>query len=414
MRNGLNISGLSEYVNEIKTHPEEAVIRFATLAELNRGLVEVETRTASLGTIRMARGFRTRVDPAGAVVDYITPEEASVAALGACVLITHVQGFSVRGVNLTTLTVNVEADVEVDESGRWVGGEQSLRNLRYRVNVVGDAPVDQTRAISQFTTCFSPNHRVFLDAADFVVGAAVRRSDGSTEQIEIGWDEVVGQPAASGGRTMAVSADLRWDYGTETHITTAVEPDPRRRYTPAVIADQPKQMSGFDKGSNPQELLLTAVSADLAYGVQRAASGAGVPVTRVEVDCYGQLDIRGMQNVSKEVPARFHGLRFRADIESDAPADQVRAAVLDAVRSSVPLAALRRANEIAVESYHDGEEAIRFRSDADQVKAFLQMLADQEAAQKLAVSDAAKAAATTGAGTVEDESEAAELSVAGH
>lgn len=415
MRNGLNISGLSEYVNELKTKPEEAVIKFSTVAALNRGLAQVETRTGTLGTTRMARGFRIDLEPADAVTEHLTTDEAAVAALGACVLITHVQGFSVRGVNLTALTVDVHADVEVDASGRWVGGDESLRNLGYKINVVGNGPVEQTRAIAQFATCFSPNHRAFLDSAQFRVEATVCRADGNKEEIVLPWEDLVAdQPsqAASGRRTVTVEAALRWDYGTETHITTSLQPDPQRRRTPTITADQPKQMSGFDKGSNPQELLLTAVSADLAYGVQRAAAAAEVALSRVEVDCHGQLDIRGMQNVSKEVPARFHELRFHLDIESGAPVEQLRQAVIEAVRTSVPLASLRRANEIDVDVCHDGEPELRFLSNGAQVTEFLRIIDEQAAAQSQALVNEAEAAAAASGAPADAQSEPAEMSVA--
>jgi len=251
MRNGLNISGLSEYVNELKTRPEEAVIRFSTAAALNRGLAQVQTRTGTLGTTRMARGFRVDLEPSDAITEHLTTDEAAVAALGACVLITHVQGFSVRGVNLTALTVDVDADIEVDENGRWTGGDESLRNLRYKINVVGNGPVEQTRAIAQFATCFSPNHRAFLDSAQFAVEATVCRADGTKEEIVIPWEDlVVDEPpnAAGNGRTVNVRAALRWDYGTETHITTSLEPDPQRRHTPTITADQPKQCPASTRG----------------------------------------------------------------------------------------------------------------------------------------------------------------------
>ncbi len=415
MRNGLNIAGLSEYVNELKTKPEEAVITFSTATALNRGLAQVEIRTGTLGTTRMARGFRVDLEPPETVTEHLTTDEAAVAALGACVLITHVQGFSVRGVNLTALTVDVHADIEVDEHGRWIGGDESLRNIRYKINVVGNGPQEQTRAIAQFATCFSPNHRAFLDAAQFDVAATIHRADGTAEDIVIPWADLVedeSPEAAHNGRIRTVEAALRWDYGTETHITTALEPDPQRRRTPTITADQPKQMSGFDKGSNPQELLLTAASADLVYGVQRAAADAGVPLSRVEVDSHGQLDIRGMQNTSKEVPARFHDLRFHFDIESDAPVPQLCQVIVDAVRSSVPLASLRRANQIDVDVSHDGEPELRFASNGSQVTEFLKAIDEQvAAAQAEAVNEAEAAAATSGA-PMDANSEPAELSVA--
>lgn len=58
MRNGLNISGVSELIHEIREKPAEALIDFRVTGHPARDGVATHVRTARHGSVRMARGFR--------------------------------------------------------------------------------------------------------------------------------------------------------------------------------------------------------------------------------------------------------------------------------------------------------------------------------------------------------------------
>jgi uncharacterized OsmC-like protein len=375
VRNGLNISGVSELVHEIQEVPAEALIRFHTTGGLDAGRVAVDVLTARHGTIRMARGFGLRMHPAG--TDRLSAYETTVAAVGACVLITHVHGYTARGVLLSELSVTVSADA----------GDGVLGNLRYRVDVSCDGDTEQLAAVSQFVTCFSPNHRALLDAAEVEVTGLVRRSSGETGTVPLDLGPV---PSTVAGSAATVEATLRWEYGTECEALTRVGDEPwRSRFT----VDQSKQMIGIDKGPNPQEVLLAAVSGDLAPAVAAAAATAGVPVANVEVDGRGQLDIRGMMNIAKEAPARFHDIRFVIALDSDAPLDDVRAVLETAARASAPLSLIRPAREVDVEVYAEGDPVISFTSNLAQATEFLARIAETQQAAAAAAAAAQEGAA---------------------
>ena len=386
MRNGLNISGVSELVHEIQTVPKEALIRFHTTGQLDHGRVSVDVRTARHGTFRMARGFGLRMDPLRLDErDTLSAYEATVAAIGACVLITHVHGYTARGVLLSELSVRVSAEVGTGADGGRPDGGNVFGGLRYRIDVSCDGDREQLASVSQFATCFSPNHRALLDPAEVGVTGVVRRSDGSTETVEVDLGDL---PTGGSGEPVTVEAALRWEYGLECEALTRIgtEQPWRSRFT----VDQSKQMVGIDKGPNPQEVLLAAISGDLGTGIADAAAAAGVPVSGVEVDGRGQLDIRGMMNISKEVPARFHEIRFVVAVDSDAPLDAVRGVLEAAARSSAPLALIRPAREVEVEVHADGEEISGFTSSLAQATAFLVEVARaQEAAAAAAAEEGA-------------------------
>ncbi|MGW1608304.1 OsmC family protein [Streptomyces sp. NPDC002285] len=373
MRNGLNIAGVSEMVHEIREIPAEAVARFAVetpAGAATPGSVTSRTLTARNGTIRMARDFRlghrltvTADEPDGARP---TPYESALAALGACVMVTSVNGYTARGVTLGAMSITVRADLELDATGRPVAG-RPLQNIAWRCDVDCDKDPDTARSINRLVTAFSPNHRVFLDAAPLdtvvLVGA-----DGRTTALDApapGADSEAAGPA----RSTTVEATVTWEYGSEgSYVTTVGTPGARLRSGPWGV-DQAKQMLGIDRAPNSQEILLAALCAELTSllpdgSVLRAA---------------GLLDTRGMLNVAREVPSRFHGLSLEAVAQDLSARDLSRA-----LARSVLLATLATPREVDVELWLAGRQVVSDHSitaDAEAVRDELTRKAGQQAEQ---------------------------------
>ncbi|BCJ50044.1 hypothetical protein Asp14428_15190 [Actinoplanes sp. NBRC 14428] len=391
MRNGLNISGVSEIVHEIRENGAEAVIRFSTSTAVAGDRAEVTVGTAHHGTFRMARDFRLALTGAEAADPGLTPVEAAAAAIGACVLITHVHGYSARGISLTSLGVRVTATVPTDAAGRVADPSAGLRDLRYDITVDAEATEAALAQVTQFVTCFSPNHRAFLDAGDYDLSSVLVRPGGTATSRPVPVTAPAATAPAAGELT--VVAELQWEYGTEAHVSTAVSPGiEARRAAPTLVVDQSKQMLGIDRGPNPQEMLLTAISAELALGLSALARERGLPLSRIEVDGGGRLDIRGMMNVDPAVPARFHEIRFvvrcEADLDDDPDDDKVAALVTECAANSTLLAVLRRANTADVRLRSPGAEILTLRSDAAQVSAFIEQIVRQQREQQAAAARA--------------------------
>jgi len=380
MRNGLDISGASELVHEIGGKPIEAVIDFNACAVPILSGAEVTIRTAHHGTQRMARSFRIPVTednahPFGGMSAY----EAAVAALGACVLITHVHGYSARGITITALRLTVTAAVEVDAHGGWIGGETALHDAHYLIEADCDGAAGSVKEVSEFVTCFSPNHRAFLDEGGYRLAAVAVRPDGTPEAAEL--DQVTPAPAGTGGTRLEVTAELTWEYGVQATATTNFTPGGElRRERPSLVVDQSKQMLGLDRGPNPQELLLAAVSAELTNQVRAIAAERGITLAGIEVESSGRLDIRGMLNVSRDIPARFHNLRFLVRADTEASLDDLADLVRQAAARNFMLASLLRANTVQVDLRTPAGPLASFTSDAGQVAGFLAEVARKQAA----------------------------------
>jgi uncharacterized OsmC-like protein len=383
MRNGLNIAGVSEVVHEIREKPVEAVITFNTVTRAHGATVETTLKTAHHGTFRMSRDFQLPFSEVMAAQSEMSTLEGAVAALGACVLITHVHGYSARGVSLTSFRLRVSACVDVDDQGRWIGGELGLRDLRYVIEVDGEGAPELLSQVTQFVTCFSPNHRVFLDEASYELTGEIVGPAGATTTVPV----VPGSPPAlaPSGRQLDVTAELQWEYGTEANVTTDITPGgDKRGRSPRFVVDQSKQMLGIDRGPNPQELLLAAISAELVMQMGQLARQRDLPVADVEVNANGRLDIRGMLNVDKDIPARFHQVRFQVCAQTPLDPAAVGELMAECAARNVLLHTLRMPNSVQVELNGPDRQLLSFTSDAAQVTAFLAEIARMQAEQAAA------------------------------
>ncbi|WBO65130.1 OsmC family protein [Streptomyces camelliae] len=303
------------------------------------GTVASRTLTARCGTTRLARDFRLvhrSAAEAGASPDP-SPYETALAAMASCVLVTQVNGFTARGVNLGGLSVVVSADLPLDDEGRPAAG-QPLENIRWRSDVECVAPAETVCSINHLTTAFSPNHRVFLDASPF-------------DAITAGGRPMTWEPAPPVSRVVTHSAVLPlevtavWEYGSEASFRTVTVVDGVRQESGPFGVDQAKQMLGIDRAPNSQEILLSSLVAELTGLLGEEASVPGF-----QIRAAGRLDTRGMLNVLREIPSRFH----RLTLEVTGPQrSKLPALVGSALSRSVIAATLAHERTVGVEAWHN-------------------------------------------------------------
>lgn len=325
MRNGLNISNLSEFVHEIRTIPEEAVVRYRTRVGLLRSdLASVETLPAWAGTIRVARAFALRAHLGSPNAERAVPDAAEYvqAALGGCVLVTFVYGCSSKGIILSRLGIGVEADL--CDGGRF-------GRLRYVLDVDADADDKAAVDIARYVSFLSPNHRTLVEPNTIAVQIVARGSDGEAHRELVVNAESFAEPVEARAQ-YGVRSDLSWRYGTQLEGAVGAQPAGAPRFP--VSIDQPKQYLGIDNAPNPQELLFSALGADIISELLGLAAERRVSVRHSELMCEGGLDLRGVLNVESSAPVKVHALSLRAHVEADASAELVAAVVGDAVRRS--------------------------------------------------------------------------------
>ena len=115
-------------------------------------------------------------------------------------------------------------------------------------------------------------------------------------------------------------------------------------YTPD--GDHPAVLCGKDAAPTPVEWVLHALASCLTAGIANIAAARGINLRRVESIVEGDIDLRGILGLSKDVRNGYQGIRVSFEIEGDASRadlEQIikqsrdRSAVLDVLTNGVPV-----------------------------------------------------------------------------
>jgi uncharacterized OsmC-like protein len=87
----------------------------------------------------------------------------------------------------------------------------------------------------------------------------------------------------------------------------------------ALDADEPLVLAGTDKGANPVEHLLHALTACLATTLVYHAAVRGIEIRSLEASVEGDLDLRGFLGLSSDVRKGYENIRvsFRVDTDEE-------------------------------------------------------------------------------------------------
>jgi uncharacterized OsmC-like protein len=145
-------------------------------------------------------------------------------------------------------------------------------------------------------------------------------------------------------------ATNRWQRGThsrsriESFHGAGGEHQHVREYT--YDADHPAVLVGRDQGPTPVEFLLHALAACITAGIGNIAAARGVTLHEVESTVEGDIDLRGILGISREVRNGYRQLRLSFRIKGDASPEKLaeiveqsraRSAVFDVLTNGVPV-----------------------------------------------------------------------------
>ena len=133
-------------------------------------------------------------------------------------------------------------------------------------------------------------------------------------------------------------ATNRWVEGTYNRATikdfygACREDDTRSPMTFEI--DEPPLLLGADRGINPVEYLLIALSGCLTTSLIAQAAARGIEIRGVQSRYEGDLDLRGFLGISEEVPVGYQNIRVYFSIDADLPEEQKEELILLAQRYS--------------------------------------------------------------------------------
>lgn len=99
-------------------------------------------------------------------------------------------------------------------------------------------------------------------------------------------------------------------------------------------ADHPAVLVGEDRGPTPIEFLLHGLAACITAGIGSIAAARGVTLRSVSSQVEGDIDLRGVLGISKDVRNGYERIRIGFDIDGDAPAEKLREVVSQSIARS--------------------------------------------------------------------------------
>ncbi len=110
--------------------------------------------------------------------------------------------------------------------------------------------------------------------------------------------------------------------------------------------DHPAVLCGADAGPTPVEWILHALASCLTAGIANIAAARGIKLSRVEAVVHGDIDLRGILGLSKEVRNGYQRVAITFAIDGDATPEELeqvimqskaRSAVFDIITNGVPV-----------------------------------------------------------------------------
>ena len=96
------------------------------------------------------------------------------------------------------------------------------------------------------------------------------------------------------------------------------------------------------------DMLLEALVACAGVTLKAVATAMGIELKDAKLTAEGDLDFRGTLGVAKEAPVGFREIRLKFDLESDAPAEQLKKLIELTERYCVVMQSIRSAPPVKV------------------------------------------------------------------
>ncbi len=171
MRNGISVTGLSEFVNEIKNNPEEGIAKYGVELNWQSGTrSKVKTLPMSIGPHTISRDFTWEIDEPRQLLGCNhapNPQEYLLSGVGACILVGFAVGASVMEIQLETLKVSLKGELNL--AGFLDIDPQApipFKEINYCIEVAGDGTAEQFELLRQTALSQSPNAMTVMKGAD--------------------------------------------------------------------------------------------------------------------------------------------------------------------------------------------------------------------------------------------------------
>ena len=138
----------------------------------------------------------------------------------------------------------------------------------------------------------------------------------------------------------------KWIFGGHNQITIGqfygTNQEHRLNQTFKLEADEPPVLLGEDKGPNPVEYVLAALSACLTTTLAYHAAARGYRIDSIESEYEGDVDLQGFLCLRDDVRKGYQNIRVTFKVKGDIPEEMIHellqiSPVYDVVTNKVPV-----------------------------------------------------------------------------
>lgn len=162
MRNNISIAALSEFVNEIKQTPQEAIAKYGVELNWQSGTrSQARTLPMEIGEHKVSRDFSWTIDEPRQLLGSnhaANPQEYLLSGLGACIMVGFMTGASLMDIQIESFNITVSG--QLDLRG-FLGVDDEVpvafEKINYQIKVSGEATQQQFEELAAKAIKHSPN-----------------------------------------------------------------------------------------------------------------------------------------------------------------------------------------------------------------------------------------------------------------
>lgn len=148
-------------------------------------------------------------------------------------------------------------------------------------------------------------------------------------------------------------ATSEWAGGVHTRTTikdfSGAGGEQAHNKTYTFDADHPEVFAAPDAGATPVEFVLVGLTSCLTAGVASVAANRGITLESVTATIEGDMDLRGILGIDKEVRNGYEQIRVTFDVRGDASADELEALVAQSAKRSAVFDIVSNPTAVSIE-----------------------------------------------------------------
>ncbi len=133
-------------------------------------------------------------------------------------------------------------------------------------------------------------------------------------------------------------ASCKWQNGTHSTIKVhdffGLGQEQQHKTETSFEADHPEVFAAKDQGITPIEYVLVGLASCLTAGVAAVAQNRGIQLRSVESKLEGDMDIRGILGMDRDVRNGYDNIKVTFKIDADAPKKDIEALVAQSQKRS--------------------------------------------------------------------------------